>query len=243
MFLREKSFVVLIYLQMGLGYTLDRSRQRMEVIKLSVLLRSVAERNVELPALKSRSRREICYSLNCLGPGPHRCHGKRCAMNSGQQITVASFGLCFELVGVSRECRCVVWALLQKTSAGGHPCTPAAQLAPLCCLNTQCVPPQAHTGFTAWVLTYTDRREKLKVSQMSREYWWEEGRGLATQTEACPETAIQHKEMWEGKGVLRSAIQSFKLCLSGGSLGGSLWGKKKKKWRERENQSLYFIAM
>lgn len=48
----------------------------MEVIKLLLSFRSVAEHNVKLPDLKSRSRRENSYSLKCLGLGPHGCHGK-----------------------------------------------------------------------------------------------------------------------------------------------------------------------
>lgn len=48
----------------------------MEVIKLLLSFRSVADHNVELPDLKSRSRRENSYSLKCWGLGPHGCHGK-----------------------------------------------------------------------------------------------------------------------------------------------------------------------
>lgn len=48
----------------------------MEVIKLLLSFRAVAECNVELPDLKSRSRRENRYSLKCLRLGPRGCHGK-----------------------------------------------------------------------------------------------------------------------------------------------------------------------
>lgn len=46
----------------------------MEVIKLLLSFRSVAECNAELQDLKSR--RENSCSLNSLGLGPHGCHGK-----------------------------------------------------------------------------------------------------------------------------------------------------------------------
>lgn len=46
------------------------------MIKLLLSFRSGAEHNVELPDLKSSSRRENSYSLKCLGLGPRGCHGK-----------------------------------------------------------------------------------------------------------------------------------------------------------------------
>lgn len=74
-------------------------------------------------------------------------------------------------------------------------------------------PPQTHTGSITWVFTHSGKREKLKMclSQLSRQYWWEEGRGLAAQSGAYSGTAVQGKEMWKGKGGRRSTIQSFKL--------------------------------
>lgn len=68
-----------------------------------------------------------------LFPEPLKCGAswvswKRCALDSHQQLTVASFGVCFELVGVSRGCRCVSWPPLVKTFAGDHSWLPQPNL-------------------------------------------------------------------------------------------------------------------
>lgn len=68
---------------------------------------------------------------------------KRYALNSSQQVAIASFGLCIELIGVSRERRFMSWALLEKPLAEGHPCAPTAQPAPQTCPFSHSMAPHA----------------------------------------------------------------------------------------------------
>lgn len=134
----KQVFSSLFYLQMGSGKILDWSRGSMEVIKLLLSFRSVAESNVKLPDLKSRSRRENSYSLKCLGLGPHGCHGKDVLWTLVGKSLLLPLGSASSLSAWAEKRRWLRWPLLEKTFFGCHPCAPAAQPTPFLICGSMC---------------------------------------------------------------------------------------------------------